>query len=356
MSYYLKRKKYKLIFFLLLLILLLAVLGTTTVGIANISTDRVLGIIFTRIFAKIPGLAGLIGETNINLEDTSAIIVWQLRLPRVILAALVGALLASVGACFQGLFRNPMADPYVLGISNGAGAGATVAIVLGLGGMARGAAWVSFLAFGGAMVTTLAVYAIANVRGRLPIINLLLAGIAVGFFASALVTILMVLNKESTERIIKWLMGSVSAADWEQVALVAPVTIAGWFVLYLFARDLNACQAGEETALSLGVKVESVKKLLLGVCALLIAVCVSVSGIIGFVGLVVPHAARILVGPDQRGLLPFSAVGGALFLIVCDTLARSLIPPMELPVGAVTSLFGAPYFCLLLIKAKKKVS
>lgn len=349
MSYIAKRRRLKYIMILLVLVLMLVCLGASTVGTAHISLGQAIRI----VVGKIPKLSSLV-DTGLIPSNHIAII-WQVRMPRIMLSAMIGACLAAVGACFQGLFCNPLADPYILGISNGAGLGATVAIVMGLRGLAYGVGYVSLLAFLGALITAIVVYLIANVGGRLPAVNLILSGVAVGFFASSFVTVLMALNRENTERIIMWLMGSVNAANWQQVAILFPVTVVGCLILCLFARELNAIGAGEETAKSLGVKVETVKKLLLGVSSLLVAVCVSVSGIIGFVGLVIPHVARLIVGPDQRALLPFSTVIGALFLVLCDTIARSVIPPAELPLGAVTALCGAPYFCYLLIKAKKKV-
>lgn len=349
MSYIAKRRRLKYIMILLVLVLMLVCLGASTVGTAHISLGQAIRI----VVGKIPKLSSLV-DTGLIPSNHIAII-WQVRMPRIMLSAMIGACLAAVGACFQGLFCNPLADPYILGISNGAGLGATVAIVMGLGGLAYGVGYVSLLAFLGALITAIVVYLIANVGGRLPAVNLILSGVAIGFFASSFVTVLMALNRENTERIIMWLMGSVNAANWQQVAILFPVTVVGCLILCLFARELNAIGAGEETAKSLGVKVETVKKLLLGVSSLLVAVCVSVSGIIGFVGLVIPHVARLIVGPDQRALLPFSTVIGALFLVLCDTIARSVIPPAELPLGAVTALCGAPYFCYLLIKAKKKV-
>lgn len=349
MSYIAKRRRLKYIMILLVLVLMLVCLGASTVGTAHISLGQAIRI----VVGKIPKLSSLV-DTGLIPSNHIAII-WQVRMPRIMLSAMIGACLAAVGACFQGLFCNPLADPYILGISNGAGLGATVAIVMGLRGLAYGVGYVSLLAFLGALITAIVVYLIANVGGRLPAVNLILSGVAIGFFASSFVTVLMALNRENTERIIMWLMGSVNAANWQQVAILFPVTVVGCLILCLFARELNAIGAGEETAKSLGVKVETVKKLLLGVSSLLVAVCVSVSGIIGFVGLVIPHVARLIVGPDQRALLPFSTVIGALFLVLCDTIARSVIPPAELPLGAVTALCGAPYFCYLLIKAKKKV-
>ena len=350
MSYFERKLKYKLMFILSFGVLILTMLLSSAIGIADIGILKAMEI----ILSGIPGINLLFENDTIN--KTYAMIVLDIRMPRIILSASIGALLAAVGACFQGLFRNPMADPYVLGISNGAGLGATIAIVFGLESIWWGVGMVSLLAFIGALITTIVVYAIASVEGRLPAVNLLLSGIAVGLFEYSIITILMVFKRDKIEGIIMWLMGSVNAASWYQVAILAPMAVLGVTILCFFARELNAISSGEDTAKSLGVKVETVKKILLAVCSLLIGVCVSVSGIIGFVGLVVPHAARLITGPDHRSMLPFSAVGGAIFLVICDTLARSLMPPAELPVGAVTSLFGAPYFIYLLVKSKKKVS
>lgn len=350
MSYFKKKIKYKLILILSIGVLALTMLLSSTIGIADIGIWNALKIILSRI----PIINLLLENDTIN--KTHVMIVLNIRMPRIILAASVGSLLAAVGGCFQGLFRNPMADPYVLGISNGAGLGATIAIIFGFESISWGVGMVSLSAFTGALLTAIAVYAIANAGGRLPTVNLLLSGIAVGLFEYSIITILMVFKREKIESIIMWLMGSVNAASWQQAAVLAPVTVLGVVIIGFFARDLNAISSGEDTARSLGVKVETVKKILIGVCSLLIGVCVSVSGIIGFVGLVVPHAVRLVTGSDHRFMLPFSAVGGAIFLVVCDTLARSIIPPVELPVGAVTSLFGAPYFIYLLLRTKKKVN
>lgn len=349
MSYFEKKLKYKILLIVSVGVLIFTMLISSTIGIADIGIINA----FKIMISQIPGIRMLIDSDTIN--NTHQMIVLDIRMPRIVLAAAIGALLSTVGGCFQGLFRNPMADPYVLGISNGAGLGAAIAIVFGLESILWGIGMVSLLAFIGALVTTIVVYAIANVGGRLPSTNLLLSGIAVGLFEYSLITILMIFKRDKIESIFMWLMGSVSAASWQQVALLLPVTLIGVIILCFFARDLNVISSNEETAKSLGVKVEAVKKILLGICSLLIAVCVSVSGIIGFVGLVVPHATRLITGSDHRAMLPFSAIGGAIFLVICDTLARSLMPPAELPVGAVTSLFGAPYFIYLLIKSKKTV-
>jgi len=350
MSYFAKKTKYRFILCLSFGLLILIVFFSSTIGIADIGILEALKI----MLARIPGFKFLFDSNA--MDKTHVMIVLDIRLPRIILSAAIGAILAVVGGSFQGLFRNPMADPYVLGISNGAGLGATMAIVFGLESLSFGVGIVSLLAFIGALATTIVVYTIASVEGRLPSVNLLLSGIAVGLFEYSIITVLMVFNRDKIENIIMWLMGSVNAASWQQVAILVPVAVFGSIILCFFARDLNAISTGEDTARSLGVKVETVKKILLGICSLLVAVCVSVSGIIGFVGLVVPHAARLITGPDHRAMLPFSAVGGAIFLVICDTLARSIMPPVELPVGAVTSLFGAPFFIYLLVMSKKKVS
>lgn len=349
MSFFERKSKYRIMLGLSFGVLILVMLASSTVGIAGIGILEALKTMLSRIPA-----INLLFESNTR-NETHEMIILNIRMPRIILSASIGAVLAAVGGCFQGLFRNAMADPYVLGISNGAGLGATIAIVLGLESASWGIGAVSLLAFAGALLTSFAVYSIASVGGRLPSVNLLLSGIAVGLFEYSIITILMVFKRDKIESIIMWLMGSVNAANWQQAAFLAPMAVLGVIALLLFARDLNTISSGEDTAKSLGVKVETVKKILIGICSLLIAVSVSVSGIIGFAGLVVPHAARLITGPDHRLLLPFATVGGAIFLVICDTLARSVVPPVELPVGAVTALFGAPYFIYLLIKAKRKV-
>lgn len=350
MSHLNKKVKYRTFLFLAYGLLILSVFFSSTVGIADIGMFEALKI----MVAGIPGMSALFQGNSV--DHTHTMIILDIRMPRILLSASIGAILAVVGGSFQGLFRNPMADPYVLGISNGAGLGATLAIVLGLEGLSFGVGLISLSAFAGALLTTILVYMIASVGGRLPSVNLLLSGIAVGLFEYSIITVLMVFKRDKIENIIMWLMGSVNAATWGQVAMLVPLAVIGTLSLCFFARDLNAIAAGEDTAKSLGIKVETVKKILLGLCSLLIAISVSVSGIIGFVGLVVPHTARMIVGPDHRFMLPFSAVGGAIFLVICDTLARTVMPPMELPVGAVTSLFGAPFFIYLLVMSKKKVS
>jgi iron complex transport system permease protein len=330
-------------------VLITLIFLSATIGVANISFLNAVRI----MLCKIPGIGSFVPSDDV--ENAHMIIVLNLRLPRIILSALVGAGLSIVGAVFQGMFRNPMADPYVLGISSGASLGAAIAIVAGLEYTFIGLGFITVFAFLGSMFSIVCVYNIARVGSKVPTVTLLLSGIALSFMLSSLVSIIMIFNRNQVERIVFWVMGSVSAASWKQISLLFPILCAGLIVILAFSRDLNVISTGEETAKSLGIEVEKVKKLLVLICSVIIAACVSVSGIIGFVGLIIPHTVRLLVGSDHRVLLPFSVIGGAIFMVICDTVARNAIPPVEIPVGAITSMFGAPYFIFLLYKNKKKV-
>lgn len=330
-----KKKK----FFILLLISILVVsVFSITVGAANISSMDVLKLIGAKIF-------------SLNYDSVYEKIIFDIRLPRIILAAFVGLGLSVTGATFQGIFKNPMADPYVLGISSGAALGATISIIFRLD--ASGDIFTSGFAFIGAMLTIFIVYNIARVGNKLPTTTLLLAGIAINFFMSSLISISMILKREAMERIIYWTMGSFNTASYKQIMIVAPIIIVIAGIYYYNYRALNIISMGDEASYTLGVDAEKIKKKLIILSSIMIAVIVSVSGIIGFVGLIVPHIARIIVGANHREVIPFSAIIGALFLIICDTVARGIMPPTELPVGAITSLFGAPYFIYLLWKKKK---
>jgi iron complex transport system permease protein len=280
-------------------------------------------------------------------------ILLQIRLPRVILAAAVGSALAVSGAAFQGLFRNPMADPYVIGISSGAALGAVAAMLTGIRLEVSGLGAVPLFAFSGGILTIILVYGLARVGRTVPVMTLLLAGIAVSAFLSALVSLLIYYSGERLHLVIFWLMGGLSGASWEKVQVMAPYALAGYLCISLFARELNALLLGEEAAQNLGVEAEKVKKYLLIGASLLVAAAVSAVGIIGFVGLVVPHLLRLAAGPDHRFLIPASALLGAVLLVVADTLARVVVAPAELPLGIITSLAGAPLFIYLLKKRKK---
>src|SRR5689334_2459089 len=271
------------------------------------------------------------------------------RLPRGILAFLVGASLGASGVCFQGLFRNALADPFVVGVSSGAALGAVGAIVLGLQATVLGMAPPTVTAFFGATVAAFLAYAVARVRGRVPVTTLLLAGSAIGSFAGAMVSILILMNSPNWSEVVTWLMGSISHPDpWTRVKVVLPCLIASATVMLVYARDLNLLLLGEESAQQLGVEVERLKIFLLAAGSLAAAGAVATCGMIGFVGLIVPHVARRLVGPEHRSLLPITVLAGGILLTLADVAARVLSPQFPLPIGAVTALGGAPFFVYIL--------
>lgn len=338
---YPSRKFWNLILLLSFCLLIFTMVFSITVGPANISFRES----FQLFWAKLP----FVGQI-VDLEQFPAshqTIVHQVRMPRVIIAAFVGAALAAVGTCFQGLFKNPMADPYVIGISSGAALGAAVAIVTKVN-VILGVWAIPLTAFLGALLSTWLVYNLAKVGGKVPIYTLLLAGIALSAFFNALMSLIMVLNAEELSHIVHWMLGSFSARDWSHVAVGAPVITAGIFILWLFAKDLNAMLFGDDTARHLGIDTEKIKKLLLVVAAITVAAAVAVSGTIGFVGLVVPHIVRLLIGPDHRILLPTASLLGATFMVLTDTFARTAAAPTEIPVGVITAFFGGPFFIYLL--------
>lgn len=277
-------------------------------------------------------------------------IFWRLRLPRVVMSVLVGAVLSVCGAAYQSIFRNPLTDPYVLGVSSGASLGAAVAILLGLEAVLWG---VGGMALAAALLTVLFIYRIASIGNRMHTTTLLLTGVCLTLLISAVISFLMVLNQEKMDAIIFWTMGSFGSSSWTDVAVLAPVAVVGIAVVLWYARDLNLLLAGSEAAQSMGVEVEKVKRVLLLFTTLMVAFAVSSCGVIGFVGLIVPHAVRLVAGADNRKVVPYSMLCGALFVLVCDTLARYVLRPSELPVGSLTSMVGAPLFIYLLYKNKK---
>lgn len=286
---------------------------------------------------------------------TQAVILMEIRLPRVLLAILVGSALALSGVVMQGFFQNPMADPYIVGVSSGAGLGATVAMGLGIDFWFFGLSGIGLMAFAGALIVTALVYMISLRGGQLPVTTVLLSGVALGALASSITSYWMVAVRGDlfdTQRILFWLMGSLASRRWEHVHLAWPQILAGALFLQWMARDLNVLVQGEENALYLGIDVERSKRLLLVGASLVAAAAVSVSGIIGFVGLVVPHVMRLWIGPDHRWLLPASMLGGSVLLVNADLLARIVIEPAELPIGIITSVLGCPFFLYLLRKRR----
>jgi len=320
-----------------------------------------IGLILTLIFALAVGPVDIPTVTVFKIlfhfpqswPDTHEIIVLKVRLPRIILAASVGAGLAVAGCAMQGLFRNPIASPYVLGISSAAAFGASLAIVLGFS-FVKGSLAIPFMAFIFSLIAIFLVYNIARIEGLVPTETLLLAGIAVGLFFSAMVAFLQYIAGEELHSLIIWLLGGFWASSWNKVYIALPLILLGIVGTLYYSRELNLMLLGEEHALNLGVNVESVKKSVLVFSTLTTAAAVSVSGIIGFVGIIVPHIMRIFVGPDHRILLPSSGLVGAIFLIWMDTLARTIIQPTELPVGVITAVLGAPFF-LYLLRSRKRL-
>ena len=309
-------------------------------------------------------LAFLTGSSGISLgallsllggqEDaTASIIFFNLRLPRALLALSVGGALSVSGATLQGMFKNPMADSYVVGVSSGAALGATVAMTLGftLPFISFGA--VTLFAFLGGLAAMFTVYNLARIGGKVSTFSLILAGIAITSLASAPIYCLMLIFGDKMEHSILWTMGSFSATSWTEVSVGIPVMLISSALCWLYSRDLNIMLQGDEAARHLGVNTPAVRRNLLIFASIASAAAVSVSGIIGFVGLVVPHVVRILSGPDHRTLIPLSFLTGGVFLLLADTLARNMMPNQELPVGVITALVGVPFFLYLLRKGRK---
>ena len=291
----------------------------------------------------------LFSSSGEQLKGTNAII-WKIRIPRIFLTILVGAALSTSGVVFQGVFKNPMADPYLLGVSAGAVFGITIARLLQSGSI--GLVSISTAAFLGGTAASLIVFLIAGGFRVRNTVYLLLTGIAFGFLLSGLVSLLIYLNKEKAEDIIFWTMGSFSQPTWDKVLVILLILIPSYFVMRLFAKDLNIMSLGEEHAASVGMNVISIRLVLLLTATIVTAAAVAVSGIVAFVGLIIPHSMRFFTGADHRKLLPASLLCGASFLMLADTIARTILAPTLLPVGIITSLIGAPYFIYLVFRRR----
>lgn len=331
-------------------VVLLAVLALAVALDVSYGETRVPAGSVARVVGSHLPLVG--GSLAREISDMDQTIVWEIRVPRAVLALLVGALLAMAGAALQGLLLNPLADPYTVGVSSGAALGAGVAVLLGLGGL-MGGYGVPLVAFAFALGAMFVVYALARSAGRVSIHSFLLAGIVVGSFLWALLSFVLALAAgnpaEAQGRIIAWLLGNFNAADpWGYVRMAAPFALLGLVSLVAFARDLNVFAMGEETAGHLGLETENLKIAIIAIASLITAAAVSVSGIIGFVGLVVPHICRRLFGPDHRILIPTAALAGASLTVLADLASRAILPPSGLPVGIVTAMLGAPFFLYLL--------
>jgi iron complex transport system permease protein len=326
---------------------LLALALTLSVAIGAVFIPP--GTVARMLAAQLPGLS-----LSVDWPETFNVIVFRIRLPHTILIALTGAALSGSGAAYQGLFRNPLADPYLIGVASGAGLGAVLAMSFHWPNNLLGLFTVPAAAFIGATATVILVTMIARSGKALPTTTLILAGVAVGSFASALTSYLMLRSEGEVRRALAWLLGGATMSGWDPVLAALPYIIIGLSALILTGHSLNVLQFGDEQAQQLGLPVERVKTLLILAASLTTAAAVSFSGIIGFIGLIVPHLMRILWGPDYRNLVPLSIIGGATTLLLADLLARIVLAPQELPVGVITALAGAPFFLWVLRRAKKR--
>jgi iron complex transport system permease protein len=347
---YLERfSRWKIIIILLSLLLLAIIVLSLNVGFSQISFWNISKI----LIKNVPFLGDLTKFSDIpRIEE---VIVMQIRLPRILSGALVGISLSTAGVVYQGIFKNPMADPYVIGASSGASLGAAIAIVLGLGFSVFGINTVPIFAFIGCLSSVLLVYSISRVGSRVQTTTLLLTGLSVSILFSAVVTYLQTIAGERLHALTFWIMGGFTYVEWGDMFSTLPFIIVGVIAIYVYSRDLNLLILGEEEAQHLGVNVEKTKLILLFFSALVTAAAVSISGLIGFAGLIIPHITRLLIGADHRILIPCSAIIAATFMMLCDCLARVIAAPAEVPVGVITAMVGGPFFIYLLRGKRKAV-
>jgi iron complex transport system permease protein len=286
--------------------------------------------------------------------DISTSILWRIRLPRTVLIALTGAALGGSGATYQGLFRNPLADPFLIGVASGAGLGAVIAMSVKWPYSFWGLLAVPMAAFIAALLTVFIVYTLARVGQTVPTTNLILAGVAFSSFATSLTSFLMIRSTSEVRRALGWLLGGASQSGWTAILAIMPYVIIGLGILLVSGHALNLLQFGDDQAQQLGLNVARTKRILLIASSLATAAAVAFSGIIGFIGLIVPHLVRLWFGPDYRRLLPLSVLGGAAALLFSDVIARIVLAPQEIPVGIVTSLAGAPFFLWVLRRSKNQ--
>ena len=317
--------------------------GVGSVGIPPLSVIKI-------IAARVPAV-------DITAEWPAAwdTIIWQLRLPRIVLAGIVGGALAMAGAAYQGLFRNPLADPYLIGVASGAGLGATIVLVTGVPRSLGGISLLPLAAFVGAIIAVTISYFIARTSEGLPLTTLILAGVAIAALAGSATTLIMLRSDPDLRPVLSWLLGGFTSAQWKHTLIILPYLLPSALAIVAYGRVLNVLQVGEEHALQLGANVERTKLILISAASLATAAAVSVSGLIGFVGLIAPHAVRLIWGVDYRSLVPMAMVVGAAFLVLADMVARTVVSPAELPVGVVTAFCGAPFF-LHLLRYRRRVA
>ena len=344
---YLSRKRIRIISLLGLgaaLIIIIAI--ATSIG----SVPIPLGTTASIIVDKLPFV-----DLTPTWDIGTATIILDIRLPRVILAGLVGAALAIAGATYQGLFRNPLADPYLIGVAQGASLGAVIGFLLPAAWNLSGLGIIPVFAFIGAVLSTVVVYLLSRVGKTLPVTTLILAGVALSALLGSIVSYLIINSGDRIHGIIFWIMGSFSMSRWQEVLIVLPYIAVGTAIIIIFARLLNVMQLDEEQAQQLGVNVERFKLILLGAATLITAASVSFVGTIGFVGIIIPHAVRLIWGADHRFLLPLSIFTGAIFMILTDLVSRTVLAPTEIPIGVITAICGAPFFLYLLRRRKKAI-
>lgn len=286
---------------------------------------------------------------DIQIADYYNVTLWQLRIPRIVMSVLAGAALAICGGVFQSIFRNPVCDPYILGISSGASLGAAIAFILGWDAVLFG---ITLPALITALLTLFLILGIARLKGKHNTNTLLLIGIALNFFISAMITLMIVMNQKEMHKIYFWTMGSLTHVSWFEIAWLVPIMIICISILFYYSKYLNIMQVGSETAQTLGIDTRKTTYIVLITSSVLISVVVAFCGSIGFIGLIMPHVARLLVGSNNRRLFTYSLFFGAFFLLIADTLARTIAAPAELPVGSITALAGAPYFIYLVLRKR----
>lgn len=295
------------------------------------------------------------GMDGVTCDDSIRFIIFEVRLPRIILAVLTGSLLSMAGAVYQAIFQNPMADPYVIGISSGAAFGATIAIIFLPPMMLLGNSIVSLAAFLSAILTSILVYFISKTKRGVDTFSLLLTGVVISTVLSSFISLMMLAHQDEAMKIMTWTMGSFNAKSWNHVLTILIPTVIGIFFTIYHGKDLNVLVMGEEEAMTMGLDTKRLKRNMLLICALLTSIAVSVSGIIGFVGLIVPHFIRLIFGSEHKFLLKASFVFGAIFMLLSDTIARSLLGGFEIPVGIITSLIGGPLFLILLVRYRRSL-
>jgi len=336
-------------FVILLIILIALIIFSSAIGSANLSIKSTLKI----LASIIPGIRNLAHISDINPQDFK--VIFDIRMPRIFMAIIAGIALSGSGVIFQGIFKNPMADPYIIGVSSGAAFGATLGLLFASNIKLISMSVTNIAAFIGAVGTTFLIYNISKIKGKISVLTLLLSGVALSSLLTSVISFIMIFRTHDLAKVYFWIMGSFTNSSWADFLTIMPIIIIIMIISSFFMRDLNVMSLGDERANQLGVQTEKLKQVLLIMASIIAAAAVSVSGIIGFVGLITPHIMRMIVGPDHKILYPTAAISGGIILLLSDTLARTVLSPREIPVGIVTSIIGVPFFIYLLVKSKRQV-